>query len=195
MKSGVSTAVHSAKHCRTSSSNRLRASPAKEGGIVPDVLAYKTLHIDGVEAWLHEDLKNLPGLTAGATWKCLYAFEQYTFFKTKNLQLGPQVYRMRHIGYYYCYYWEKTRYRIRNTFLKGKVHVQVLIYNGCLAIIAQACCLCNVMANLWYNWLVTHDFAWPVRPEILSARVAKTGLLSNPHPPNVSTAMGMNRMF
>eukprot|EP00731_Ephydatia_muelleri_P003595 Em0001g3595a len=28
--SGVSTAVHSAKHCRTSSSNRLRASPAKE---------------------------------------------------------------------------------------------------------------------------------------------------------------------
>ena len=37
--------------------------------------------------------------------------------------------------------------------------------------------------------------AWLVRHEILSARVEKTGLLSNPHPPNVSTAMGMNRMF
>ena len=70
--------------------------------------------------------------------------------------------------------------------LKINVHAQVLIYKGCLANITQACCLCNVMANLWYNWLMTHDFAWPVRPEILSARVAKTGLLSNPHPPNVS---------
>ena len=41
-----------------------------------------TVHIDGVEAWLHEDLKNLPGLTAGATWKRLYAFEQYTWHKS-----------------------------------------------------------------------------------------------------------------
>ena len=36
------------------------------------------------------------------------------------------------------------------------------------------------------------DDAWSVRPDILSTRVAKTGLLSNPHPPNVSSAMGMN---
>ena len=42
------------------------------------------------------------------------------------------------------------------------------------------------MANLWYSWLVTHGFAWfIVGHDILSARVVKTGLLSNPHPPNV----------
>ena len=61
-----------------------------------------------------------------------------------------------------------SRPRIRNTFfLNRNVHAQVLIYKGCLVNIALACCLCNVMANLWYNWFMTHDFAWPVRPEIL----------------------------
>ena len=41
------------------------------------------------------------------------------------------------------------------------------------------------MANLWYNWLMIHDCAWPVlvRPEILYERVVTTGLLSNPPPP------------
>ena len=36
--------------------------------------------------------------------------------------------------------------------VKRNVHVQlpVLIYKGCLA-----CCLCKVMGNLWYSWVVT----------------------------------------
>ena len=93
--------------------------------------------------------------------------------------------------------WMTTNLMVQNTWyiLKRIVHAQLLTYNGCLAIIALACCLCKVMANLWYNWLATHGFAWLVQHEILSARVAKTGLLSKPHPPNVYTAMGMNRMF
>ena len=52
------------------------------------------------------------------------------------------------------------------------------------------------MANLWYSWLVTHGFAWfIVGHDILSVRVVKTGLPSNPYPPNVSNAKGMNMMF
>ena len=63
------------------------------------------------------------------------------------------------------------------------------IYNGCLAIIASG------MLPMQSDAQLTHDFAWLVRPDIQTASMAKTGFLSNPHPLNVCTAMGMNRML
>ena len=98
---------------------------------------------------------------------------------------------------YYYYYHEQdgTEYIIHCTKKCSWITTGILIYKGCLSIIALACCLCKLMTNLWYSWLVTNGFAYLERHDILSVSVAKTGLFSNLHSPNVSNAMGINMMF